>query len=144
MTAIEFHFNVPDKLLYGCRLLRKACRSGARVVVTGPEAQLAELDSLLWSFSATDFVPHARHGADEKLVKNSPVLLVESPSQCTEHDVLVNLGESVPAEFERFTRFIELVSREADDRAIGRSRWKHYAARGYNLERRDLAGEESA
>jgi hypothetical protein len=35
MTEIAFHFNVPDKLAYSCRLLRKAYLSGARVVVTG-------------------------------------------------------------------------------------------------------------
>ena len=34
MTEIEFHFNVHDKLAYTCRLLRKACRTGARAVVT--------------------------------------------------------------------------------------------------------------
>ena len=30
MTEIAFHFNVPDKLAYSCRLLRKAYLSGAR------------------------------------------------------------------------------------------------------------------
>ena len=30
MTEVAFHFNVPDKLVYTCRLLRKACRARAR------------------------------------------------------------------------------------------------------------------
>ena len=30
MTEVQFHFNVPDRLVYACRLLRKALRSGAR------------------------------------------------------------------------------------------------------------------
>ena len=35
MTEVEFHVNVPDRLQYACRLLRKACRKGVRVAVTG-------------------------------------------------------------------------------------------------------------
>ena len=33
MTEISFHFNVPDKLAYACRLLRKAVNAGNKVVV---------------------------------------------------------------------------------------------------------------
>ena len=35
MTEVAFHFNVPQKSGYACRLLRKATAGGARVVVTG-------------------------------------------------------------------------------------------------------------
>src|SRR5512145_1032321 len=59
MTEVAFHFNAPDKLAYACRLLRKAVGSGARVVVTAPADVLARLNSLLWTFSQLDFIPHA-------------------------------------------------------------------------------------
>ena len=42
MTEIIFHVNVPDKLAYSCRLLRKAYLSGARVSVTAEPDVLAE------------------------------------------------------------------------------------------------------
>jgi len=139
MTEIAFHFNVPDKLAYSCRLLRKAYLSGASVVVTGEPAVLAELDQLMWSFSPAEFVPHCRADAAGHTVAASPVVLAESLQDCPHYGVLVNLGQGIPPEFERFERFIELVARDDGDRLAARSRWKHYADRGYAMKRHDLA-----
>jgi len=139
MTEIAFHFNVPDKLTYSCRLLRKAYLSGAQVVVTGESAVLAELDQLMWSFAPSEFVPHCRAGATESTVVASPVVLAESLQDCPHYGVLVNLGQGIPPEFERFERFIEVVAREDGDRLAARGRWKHYTDRGYAMKRHDLA-----
>ena len=46
MTEVAFHFNMPDKTRYLCRLLRKAVSQGAQVAVTGPDAAMDELDAL--------------------------------------------------------------------------------------------------
>ena len=139
MTEIAFHFNVPDKLLYTCRLLRKAHAAGAQVAVTAEPEALSELDQLLWSFSATEFVPHCRSGNETSLLGDMSILLVDSPAACPHHGVLVNLGLEIPAEFERFERFIEVVTQGSDERLAARSRWKHYADRGYALRKHDLA-----
>lgn len=139
MTEVAFHFNVPDKLAYSCRLLRKAWGSGARVVVTADADMLARLDQLLWTFSPLEFVPHCHLSAAPSTVSVTPVLLAGSLEACPHHEVLVNLGHQVPAGFERFERFIELVTLADDDRAAARSRWKHYADRGYAMKRHDLA-----
>ena len=139
MTEIAFHFNVADKLLYSCRLLRKAHASGAQVAVTGEPEVLAELDQLLWSFSATEFIPHCRTSDGKGQLANKSVLLLDSPAACPHHGVLVNLGMQVPFEFERFERFIEVVTRGSDERLAARTRWKHYADRGYSLQRHDIA-----
>lgn len=144
MTEIAFHFNVPDKLQYSCRLLRKAWAGGNKVVVTGEPDLLAELDRLLWQFSPTEFIPHCRMEAPESQRAVTPVLLAPSLAGCPPDSVLVNLGAQVPAEFERFERFIEVVSQHGDDRLAGRSRWKHYADRGYALKRHDLASGQGA
>lgn len=139
MTEIAFHFNVADKLLYGCRLLRKVYASGARVVVTAEPEVLAELDQLLWRFSPTDFVPHGRLDSGKPSRGEAPVLLAESLNACAGYSVLVNLGQAVPLEFERFERFIEVVAQGEEDRLAARSRWKHYTDRGYAMKRHDLA-----
>ena len=47
MTEVAFHFNVPDKLHYTCRLLRKARLSGVALVVTGQADFLQALDGAL-------------------------------------------------------------------------------------------------
>ena len=44
MGKVEFHHGTGDKLAYACRLLRKAYKAGAQVVVTGDEASLRTLD----------------------------------------------------------------------------------------------------
>ena len=133
MTEIAFHVNVPDKLGYGCRLLRKAYLTGAKITVTGEAETLADLDQLLWRFSAVEFLPHCNAEAAIGPLAATPIVLSASPDASPHSDVLVNIGQTVPAEFERFARFIELVALEPDDVETGRSRWKHYKKRGYAL-----------
>ncbi|MBX3660105.1 MAG: DNA polymerase III subunit chi [Ramlibacter sp.] len=144
MTEVAFHFNAPDKLSYACRLLRKAVGSGARVVVTGEDRLLRELDVALWTFGPLEFVPHCHAAADTALVAASPVVLAPSVHGTPHQQVLVNLGEPVPDGFERFERLIEVVTLDDDDRQRARGRWKHYADRGYAIKRHDLALKESA
>ena len=140
MTEVAFHFNAPDKLTYACRLLRKAVAGGARVVVTAPAEALARLDTLLWTFSQTDFIAHARAPGDAELLAASPVVLTETPAaaELPHHQVLVNLGTALPGGFEQYQRVIEVVSLDEDDRQQARGRWKHYTERGYAIQRHDL------
>lgn len=143
MTAVAFHFNVPDRRAYTCRLLRKAYRSGARVVVTGESAQLAELDRLLWTFEALEFIPHWRGAAVDELparLHATPVLLSTGHSARFGHDVLVNLGRDVPQAYTQYARIIEVVSRDDLDRDGARGRWRQYSAEGCPIERHEVAG----
>lgn len=139
MTEVAFHFNMPDKTAYLCRLLRKAAAQGAQVAVTGPEAALSELDAALWSFSETDFVPHCRADSDPMVLGASPIVLGVAPARSPHHDVLLNLGAQVPSGFERFERVIEIVGPADQERADSRVRWKYYQQRGYALVRHDFA-----
>jgi DNA polymerase-3 subunit chi len=138
VTEIAFHFNAPDKLGYACRLLRKAYGAAAKVVVVGEPAALASLNDSLWTFSAVDFIPHS-YGQDAATTALSPVLLAETAVGAPHAQILVNLGGGVPAGFERFERLIEVVTQDDEDRQGARSRWKHYADRGYAIVRHDLA-----
>ncbi|MDE2605093.1 MAG: DNA polymerase III subunit chi [Burkholderiales bacterium] len=144
MTEVAFHFNVPDKLGYACRLVRKATGAGARVVVTGDADLLRSLDQLLWTFSALEFVPHCHAAAaDARTLAASPVVLADSPRSTPHHQVLVSLGSQMPEGFERFERLIELVARDDGDRQQARARWKHYADRGYAIKTHDLGAKET-
>ena len=144
MTEIAFHFNAPDRLAYVCRLLRKAVAADAQLVVVGPPDQLDRLDSDLWTFSATDFVPHCRAQAEPELVAASPVVLATQTEGLPLRQVLVNLGVDVPAGFERFERVIEVVGLDDADRQLARTRWRHYADRGYTMTRHDLTLKNNA
>ncbi len=142
MTEVQFHFNVPDRLLYACRLLRKALRSGASgVAVSAPAATLTRLDRTLWTFDPQEFIPHVvlREGqAVPSRLERTPIWLVERAQQAAHHPVLVHLGEEPAAGFESFSRLIEIVSTDAEERETARARWKHYAGRGYDLQRFDV------
>jgi DNA polymerase-3 subunit chi len=143
MTRISFHFNVPHRLGYTCRLLRKATRQGARVTATGPDALLAELDRALWTFDPIEFVPHLRLAPGEvppARLRATPVCLVADLGTALHHEVLVNLGDAPPAGFESFERLVEIVSTEEADRLAARTRWKHYSARGYAIEKHEVEG----
>lgn len=142
MTEVSFHFNVPDRSGYACRLLRKAARAGARVVVTAESAELVGLDRLLWIFDPIEFLPHLLHrrgAAVPDRLRDTPLWLTEDAAAAPHRHVLVNLGFEVPAGFESFERVIEIVSADADDRAAARMRWKHYAARGYSIQKHEVA-----
>ncbi|MDB5848610.1 MAG: polymerase subunit chi [Rhodoferax sp.] len=143
MTEIAFHFNAPDKLTYACRLLRKAAGTGARVAVTGDADLLQKLDTALWTFSPLDFVAHATDKQGAALLEASPVVLLGSALDAPHQQVLLNLGDDVPEGFERFERLIEVVALDEADRQRARDRWKHYAARGYAIERKDLVLKEA-
>ncbi len=144
MTEIAFHFNAPDKVPYACRLLRKAVASKARAVVTAEAELLARLDTELWTFAPLEFIAHCRAGADAATLARSPVVLAGNPADAPYQQVLVNLGDAVPAGFERYERLIEVVTLDDEDRASARRRWKHYADRGYAIVRHDLALKETA
>ena len=141
MTEVSFHFNVPDRTEYTCRLLRKATRQGARVVVTGSGEVLAGLDRALWTFDPLEFVPHVMLRGNEAVpprLRETPVWLLEDPAVSAHHDVLLNLGHEPPVGFESFARLIEIVTAEYDDRAAARGRWKHYSSRGYDIKRHEV------
>ena len=138
MTEVAFHFNAPDKLGYACRLLRKAVGTGARVMVTGQADTLRELDVALWTFAPLEFLPHCSGQATPATLAASPVVLAESVRSAPHQQVLVNLGGAVPDGFERFERLIEVVTEQEQDRLDARQRWKHYADRGYAIQKHDV------
>jgi len=137
MSIVEFHHGVSDKLAYACRLLRKAYRAGAQVVVTGDVAALKALDRQLWVFDDREFVPHVlaqSEGAVPVRQHGTPIWLTADPASAPgERSVLVNIGQVMPPGVERFARLFDIVSNEMADRQQGRLRWKSYAAKGWQV-----------
>lgn len=142
MTQIDFHTNVPDKLLYTCRLIRKALNDGWQVVVfCGDDGELGKLDQVLWTFSEQDFLPHVR--AEDPLAATTPVVLTSSDEAALPHHrLLVNLATVSPAHFARFERLIEVVSTDEHEVALGRERYAYYRQRGYPLKHYSRSANE--
>jgi DNA polymerase-3 subunit chi len=146
MTEVAFHFNVPQYLPYACRLLRKASQARAKVTVVAQAAELKGLDSQLWTFDPGTFLPHCLWDAPAHVLSRTPIVLATAQqlSASPHRDVLLNWGGDAPPEgFEAYTRLIELVSTDENDRLQARARWKHYADRGYPITRYDVAGSKN-
>jgi DNA polymerase-3 subunit chi len=133
MTRIDFHTNVPDKVAYACRLVRKAWAANNRVVLLADdEAQLAELNAAMWTFSTTDFLPHVLAG--DALAAHTPIILTGSDEAELPHkELLVNLSRRTPANAAQFERMIEVISSDEDDAAAGRKRYVAYKQQDYPL-----------
>jgi DNA polymerase-3 subunit chi len=139
MTQIEFHFDALERWPYTCRLLRKAHRYAQTVGVVGPKVALQQLDAALWTFSEEAFLPHSTDQDSPQVQQASPIRLAQSLENFEALDVLVNLGDDVPAGFEQFARLIEVVANDDHGRMAARQRWRHYLALGYALSSRDVS-----
>ncbi|MGH8778916.1 DNA polymerase III subunit chi [Paraburkholderia sp.] len=131
MTRIDFHTNVGDALLYACRLARKAYQAGQPTIVLAEPPRLRAFDGMLWTFSALDFVPHCMAGM--AIAAQTPIVLTSNLDDAPHHQVLLNLGAEVPAQFARFERLLEIVGNAPDELASGRDRYRFYRDRGYAL-----------
>ncbi|MFM0035050.1 DNA polymerase III subunit chi [Paraburkholderia strydomiana] len=131
MTRIDFHSNVGDSLLYACRLLRKAYQAGQPTIVLAEPARLRALDEQLWTFSPLDFVPHCMAGTP--LAAQTPIVLTTNLDDVPHHQILLNLGATVPAQFARFERLLEVVGNAHEELVAGRERYRFYRDRGYAL-----------
>lgn len=133
MTRIDFHSNVPDKIHYTCRLIRKARAADCRIVVfDNNRAQLELLNEALWTFSESDFLPHVM--MNDPLVAQTPIILTEDTSASfPHHELLINLTQNIPDDYARFTRVIEVISTDQQDTSAGRERYRHYQQQGISL-----------
>ena len=155
MTEVEFHTGIDDPVAFACRLLGKAYRSGARVLVTAPAARLDALDKALWLHDDREFLPHVKLPAASAVLARTPLWLSQDATQARAAalsaavslpPVLLNLGgdasasASASASHEGFTRLIEVVGAEADEVNAGRQRWRDYLALGLAPQLRTKSG----
>jgi len=134
MTRIDFHSNVPDKVAYACRLVRKARNAAnCQIVILAKDAQqMAALDEALWIFSEQDFLPHVK--LEDPLAAQTPILLTtDDKMEAPHHQILINLSDAPPGHFARFERMFEIVSSDETDKSSGRERYRYYQQRGYPL-----------
>ena len=136
MSQVSFYTGVPERLAYVCRLLRKAQQSGASIGVLGAPALLDRLDTALWAFEPTEFVPHLRLKSGQALAPRlaaTPILLTESSADLPHREVLLNLSLDMPPGFEQFQRVLEVVSQDPEQMQAGRQRFRQYKELGHEV-----------
>jgi DNA polymerase-3 subunit chi len=137
MTRIDFYFNAPSKIDVARKLAAKAFNAGQNVLVYTPDPELAkELDTVFWTAQQLSFLPHVRCG--HPLARQTPILIGADADELASPDILINLAEQPPECFGRFTRLLEVVGGEPEDRERARARYRFFKQRGYALETHDL------
>lgn len=138
-VQVSFYSDAADPLHYACRLIRRALASGKPVGVCVPQALAGRLDELLWSFEATEFLPH-RQWDGTTLTAPAEVLLVDDAARLPHRGLLLNLGEGMPADAFAFERVLEVIGWEHSEVQAGRSRYRTYQQGGARLDHFSAAG----
>ncbi|HIU37101.1 MAG TPA: DNA polymerase III subunit chi, partial [Candidatus Aphodousia faecigallinarum] len=125
--------NVANRLLYACRVVRKARANNMTVAVWTRDAHKLDFFARqLWSFEPTGFYPHV--AADDELAAETPIVYHTDEKLLPARDVLILLDDEVPDDwktlFDRFGRVIDIVGATEAERLPARQRFKTYRAAG--------------
>jgi DNA polymerase-3 subunit chi len=124
-----------ERLQVAARLADKAFRRGHRIFINAVDREQAtELDTLLWSFRPSSFIPHGLHGQEH----SDTVAIGWGQEPDNHNDLLINLQLQVPPFFSRFQRVAEVVTQEPASLQALRESWRFYQQRGYQLEKHDI------
>ncbi len=130
MTQIYFYSGAANKLNTACKITAKAIQQDLKVIIyTIDPVVIEQLDTLLWTFSPSSFVPHVR--IHDKLAKVTPVLLGHEIEQISGYDVLLNLHHQCPSNFDGFQRVVEIAENSSEDKQVARIRYRFYQEKGY-------------
>jgi len=136
MTRIEFYSDADPKLQVACQLVARAIQDAKRVLILAPDETVNRaMDRMLWTFQATGFVPHCM--SHDALASETPVLIARDGANLPHDEVLLNLSQECPSFFARFERLIEIVSRDDEDKQLGRNRYRYYRDRGFDIAHRN-------
>ncbi|MDI9335848.1 MAG: DNA polymerase III subunit chi [Gammaproteobacteria bacterium] len=145
MCEIEFHFNVQDKKPYLYQLLLRAYQKHFRYAVVTRESDLHALDTFLWTYQATEFLPHCIYTSSIAQLKHSPIVLFStncsSISCFTDIPYLIQDTEEPWTCFSSFEKVMEIVSTEEQDKYHAREKWKYYKQKGYPMVAIDLSSK---
>ncbi|MFV1983141.1 MAG: DNA polymerase III subunit chi [Thiohalomonadales bacterium] len=146
MTRIDFYIldnNTPQaRENFACRLIEKAQHLGHSIFVQSQTTEHAELlDDLLWSYKPESFIPHA---LSKSASATNCSVVISTEQQKTEknknNDVLINFSSTVPDLFSQYSRVVEIVNKNDNSSIDGRTRYKYYNDRGYQMEYHNIRG----
>jgi DNA polymerase III subunit chi len=147
MTDVMFYVlaatTAHEQNLFLCRLTEKILSQGKSTYIhTRDQEQAIALDQLLWTWRPHAFVPHALI-TDSNRPAHCPVLIgwednsdghgpVEKPQ------IMINMGEQLPAFFSRFERLLEIVIQDDQVLECTRKHFRYLRDRGYPVTHQDM------
>ena len=139
MTQVNFYaLSSPDqesRRQFACRLAEKAAHLGHRVFIQVDSAeQAAAMDSLLWQFKPSSFVPHAL----AESAASEPVIIGTEARQADYEDVFINLSAHPCQNLASYQRINEILSNDPEDLHAGRQSYRFYQQQGFQPETHKL------
>ena len=109
-----------------CRLAEKAYKLDNTVYIHARSRSDAErLDDLLWTFRDGSFVPHCLDGVNDGTGSDL--------DNVAARDLLINLGDDIPAFADAFPRVAEVVTSDENCRLLSRKRYATYRDQGHTI-----------
>ena len=128
---------------FACRLTEKAYLKNLKIVVVSDTlADAQALDELLWTFNERSFVPHKVCLDEQAVDPATPVHLTLGATAIPSADLLINLAQQLPAQFQGYARIAEVIDADEERRRLGRERFKTYRDLKLTLETHQI--DESA
>ncbi len=133
--VLNAHNHVPWQTQV-CQTLAQLYHARNSIFVLIEDAALARsVDTLLWTYSDTDFVPHALATPNYLGPNEAPVLIgntaqLEDCLQAGGRDILCHLNDGVPQQVAQFKTVVEWVSVDAEGKQSARARYQQYKAAG--------------
>ena len=119
-----------------CELARKAYDGNLWTLILARDAaQAEELDELLWAFDEEAYIPHQIAGTDDE-DDLTPVLIATPDVDAPARALVINLRDDAFAG--ACERVLEVVPADPAARDPLRERWKHYKARGFDVNKYDM------
>ena len=138
MTRIDFYFNVSDKRQVAAGLVESALAKWRQVTISViDESSAASVSKNLWQHKPESFLPNVL--ANHASAAHTPVVIHWQDQVMLQDELLINLTQSEPSFFSRFTQLIELVGDDEHDKIAARARFKFYRDRGYEIKSIDYA-----
>ena len=107
-----------------CQLTEKVVKMGHSVFIrTNDERDTQLLDDMMWTYSDSSFLPHARLGDNTDQDVGVVIGHRASPSPAY---LLINLGDDRPENMEQFERVAEIISDTPENLQKGRIRYAGY------------------
>jgi DNA polymerase-3 subunit chi len=129
MPKIDFYI-LPEtgripRLQLLCRLVEKAYPEKHQIYIHASDQNEATLiDQLLWTYREESFIPHGFYGDNLKPIPPVQIGFQTTPED--HRDILINLSDDVPSFYQQFSRILEIVSDDPEQKTKARDRYKIY------------------
>ena len=118
-----------------CQIAEKAVAQGHHVHVRVPDMQAAEsLNTQMWTFRDQSFLAHSLGESPSPHVR----VTIHDAWLPQERDVLINLADDMPEEYESFNRVAEVVGPDDVTKNHGRARFRQYRELGFEPELHEI------